>query len=228
MEKINEKQKSEQKENLPSLVETEDGLALVSGELKLIGDYKELLPRIKGNRVKGELIVKAAKIKEDMGHPLVVFDATAGLGEDSFLLAAAGFQIILCEYNKVIFSLLEDTHKRALMEDSLKEAAERMKLINGNSLEILRSMEPHSIDVVLLDPMFPAKTKNSLTNKKLQLFQRLEMPCSLEEELFEAATFVQPKKIIVKRPLKGPFLCGKKPNHSISGKTVRYDCYLNV
>jgi len=31
---------------------------------------------------------------------------------------------------------------------------------------------------------------------------------------------------VVKRPLKGPFLAGKKPSSSLTGKVVRYDVYV--
>ena len=213
----------------PKLLETEEGLALISGDLKLIGDYKKLLPRIKGNKVFSELIVKAVKIKG--ADSLSVLDATAGLGEDSFLLAAAGFDLTLCEYNDEIYRLLMDTVDRAKKAEDLKAAAMRMKVVHGDSVKLMKSMQENSldgtkVDVVLLDPMFPEKTKNSLTNKKLQLFQMLEFPCANEEELFGAALSIKPKKIVVKRPLKGPYLADQKPSYSISGKTVRFDCYI--
>ena len=54
-----------------------------------------------------ELLARAAKIK-DAEKPLVALDATAGLGEDSLILAAAGFQVKLFERNPVIHQLLED------------------------------------------------------------------------------------------------------------------------
>lgn len=40
-------------------------------------------------------------------------DATAGMGEDAFLLAASGYDVILYEQNKVIAELLRDTMRRA-------------------------------------------------------------------------------------------------------------------
>ncbi len=42
-------------------------------------------------------------------------------------------------------------------------------------------------DVVLLDPMFPARTKSAAVKKKFQLLHLIEQPCADEEELFEAA-----------------------------------------
>ena len=42
----------------------------------------------------------------------------------------------------------------------------------------------------------------------------------------QAAVSAGPRKIVIKRPLKGPFLAGRKPDYSITGKTIRYDCLL--
>lgn len=210
----------------PQLIETEGGLALVSDNLKLIGNYEELLPRIAKNKVLSERIFKAVKLK-DVANP-VVWDVTAGLGEDSFLLAAAGCVVTQLEYDDTIFALLSDAHERALHHEKLMDAANRIQIVHGDSIAWMKkkALENEKVDVIYLDPMFPAKTKNSLTNKKLQLFQMLETPCSTEEELFGAAQECHPKKIVVKRPLKGEYLAGQKPNHSFEGKTVRFDCYL--
>ena len=73
--------------------------------------------------------------------------------------------------------------------------------------------------------MFPARQKSSLINKKLQLIQKLEPPCSEETDLFDAAIKAAPDKIIVKRPLKSEFLAVRKPSYTLNGKAIRYDCY---
>ena len=72
--------------------------------------------------------------------------------------------------------------------------------------------------------MFPEKRKSSLTKKKFQLIHELEKPCDDEEELLGAALSAHPRRIVIKRPLKGPYLAGIKPDYSIKGKTIRYDC----
>ncbi|MBQ1757738.1 MAG: class I SAM-dependent methyltransferase, partial [Erysipelotrichaceae bacterium] len=41
-----------------------------------------------------------------------------------------------------------------------------------------------------------------------------------------AAIAVHPSRIIIKRPLKGPFLAGRKPDYSLPGKAIRYDVIL--
>lgn len=99
-----------------------------------------------------------------------------------------------------------------------------MKLVEGNSIDQMsKLLDP--VDVIYLDPMFPARQKSSLINKKLQLIQKLEPPCSAETELFDAAIKTRPSKIIVKRPLKSEFLAERKPSYTLSGKAIRYDCY---
>jgi 16S rRNA (guanine1516-N2)-methyltransferase len=80
--------------------------------------------------------------------------------------------------------------------------------------------------LVLLDPMFPERRKSAISKKKMQLFQKLEAPCDDEAELLDAAFAAKPRKVIVKRPPKGPFLAGRKPSYSLTGKAVRYDCYV--
>lgn len=211
------------------LEQTEHGLTLTDGALTLTGDFTRLLPRLKANNLTGELIVRAARIKNAL-MPLRVLDATAGLGEDSFLLAAAGYEVTLYEYDPVIGRLLEDALRRAAQVPELAETAARMRFVAGDSIAAMREMvrrpQPETArpDVILLDPMFPAREKSGLVKKKFQLLQQLELPCANETELLEAALSVHPRKIIIKRPAKGPQLAGRKPDYSISGKAIRYDC----
>ena len=215
------------------LVQKEYGLVLTDGKMELLGDYSKLLKRVKPSILYKELLVRAVKIKGK--EQLNVLDCTAGLGEDSFLLAAAGWDVVLCEYNDYIFPLLSDTIGRSLQSEEMKEIAGRMHCIHMDgkdcctriqNKEVLEGIGEFQPDVIFLDPMFPEKTKNSLTNKKLQLFQKLEAPCATEKELFSAALSANALKVVVKRPIKGEYLAGKIPGYSIGGKTIRYDCYV--
>ncbi|MDO4805064.1 MAG: class I SAM-dependent methyltransferase [Lachnospiraceae bacterium] len=216
----------------------ESGLSLVAGKMELRGDFGQMLRRVLGGNLQHEKLLRAARWKGMPDRPLAV-DATAGLGEDSFILAAAGYHVILCEYNPIIAALLGDALMRAQGGDSgkagsfigmecgeeLREIASRMELIEGDGAEILASLEERP-DLVYLDPMFPAKRKSGISTKKLQIFQKLEAPCVDEEALMEAAWKAGPSRIIVKRPVKGLPLAGRRPGFSIGCKTVRYDCYL--
>ncbi len=208
----------------PYLKETDHGLVLLGENMELGCDFSLLLPRVREDNLRRELLVKAAKRGDFPGEPLVV-DATAGLGEDSFLLAAAGFRVCLFEYNPLIAALLGDGLKRGAADPVLSPIVSRMSLREENSLEAMKrgDLKP---DVVLLDPMFPKRNTSGISKKKLQLFKLLEKPCEEEKEMLEAAIGLKPYKVIVKRPLKGPFLGGKKPGYSLEGKTIRYDCLV--
>ena len=202
-----------------TLVLDRDGLSLVGYGLTLRGDFEEMLRRLTNGRLSHEMLVKLAKTAAP--HPTAV-DATAGMGEDALLLAAAGYEVTLFEQDAVIAALLRDTMTRARKHPVLGEIVARMTLIEGNSIAGMASLEK-APDIIYLDPMFPARRKSGLINKKLQLLQKLEQPCTEEAELVGAAYALKPKKIIIKRPLNGAFLAGRKPSYTVKGKAIRYD-----
>jgi 16S rRNA (guanine1516-N2)-methyltransferase len=196
-------------------------LYLKKGSLAMCGDFSAEKGRLKMQRLNSELLVKAAAIK-NADHPLNIIDATAGMGEDSLLLAAAGHNVYMFERNPVIAALLFDALQRAALDPDLSAAAGRMKLTAG---DFISSPKPCIPDIVFLDPMFPAREKSGLIKKKFQLLKLLESPCSDEKELLDAALSCAPKKVIIKRPLKAPYLAGVKPMYDIKGSTIRYDCF---
>lgn len=248
---------------------TEQGLVLEKDAMSLRCDFKEMLPRVKPGKLQAELLVKASKIKRkeplhnntiqtnnkvaqsgitnDKSLPAspIAIDATAGLGQDSFLLAAAGFTVYMFEQDRIIAALLQDALDRAKSDPALANIVERMHLFAEDSISALQRLgtslsrdkqipqtsdsQPYLTvkpDVIYLDPMFPERTKSAAVKKKFQLLHHLEHPCENEEELLGAAMNIQPRKIVVKRMAKGPFLAGKKPSYSIKGKSIRYDCYV--
>jgi len=203
------------------LEKTENGLTLTDGNLSMMGDFTKMLPRLKQSNLERELLVKAARIKNP-DHRITVIDATAGMGEDSLLLAAAGFNVIMFEYDPVIAALLADSLERSAKITELAPIISRMKLINGSSINFLPEYKGLA-DVIFLDPMFPERSKSGLIKKKFQLLQKLEKPCDDELSLLQAAIKADPVKIIIKRPLKGPYLGSIKPDYSYTGKAIRVD-----
>ena len=197
------------------------GVSLTGFGLSYQGDFENMLHRVTNGRLQHEMLAKAVKTDQEN---LKAIDATAGMGEDSLLLAACGYQVTLYEQNPVIAILLKDALRRAKKNTVLKDIVSRMQLVEGDSIEHLnKRLDP--VDVIYLDPMFPGRQKSGLINKKLQLIQKLEPPCSKETALFDAAMAAQPSKIIVKRPLKSPYLDERVPSYSLKGKAIRYDCY---
>lgn len=198
----------------------DEGLELVGDGMVLRADFARMLPRLRPDRLARELLVRAARVR-GAESPTVV-DATAGLGEDSLLLAAAGFTVTMFERDSAIAALLRDALERAADEPQLAGIVERMTLVEGDSVAGLRELSVPP-DVVFLDPMFPERTKSAAVKKKFQLLHHLERPCEDEEGLLDAALAVRPRKVVIKRPAKGPWLAGVKPSHSLAGKAVRYD-----
>ncbi len=196
------------------------GIYLTGYGLSFQGDFEQMLHRITEGRLYHEMLVHITKTQKE--NPAAV-DATAGMGEDSVLLAAAGYNVTMYEQNPVIALLLKDALRRGKKNLFLKDILSRMTLVEGNSIDLMKEL-PFTPDIIYLDPMFPARKKSGLVNKKLQLIQKLEQPCVDEVQLLQSAKELNAEKIIIKRPLKGAFLAGEKPDYSIKGKAIRYDC----
>ncbi len=115
-----------------------DGLSLTDGDQAMRGDFTKLQKRLQYHNLTHELLVKVTKVKGR--EKLRVIDATAGMGEDSLLLAAAGCEVTLYEQDPVIAALLQDTMRRALEETALQEIVTRMQLVEGDSIGHLRRL----------------------------------------------------------------------------------------
>ena len=143
------------------------GLTLTDGTMELRADFGRMLPRLKQGRLQQELLVKAARAK-GVECPWAI-DATAGFGEDSLLLAAAGFTVDLYEQDCVIAALLKDALDRAADNPALATAVAHMRLHAGEDsiaglhhiTELIGQGELTYPDVVYLDPMFPERTQSS-------------------------------------------------------------------
>lgn len=114
------------------------GLSLTDGDQAMRGDFTKLQKRLQYHNLTHELLVKATKVKGR--EKLRVIDATAGMGEDSLLLAASGCEVTLFEQDPVIAALLQDTMRRALEEAALHEIVMRMQLVEGDSIDHLRKL----------------------------------------------------------------------------------------
>ena len=101
------------------------GVSLTGYGLAYQGDFENMLHRVTNGRLQHEMLVRASK-SEKPGRKAI--DATAGMGEDGFLLAAQGYEVTLYEQNPVIAVLLKDALRRAKKHPVLKEIAARMKL----------------------------------------------------------------------------------------------------
>ena len=156
-------------------------------------------------------LLRAVLGRGDDRSPPVVIDATAGLGRDAYTLARAGLEVIAVERSPVI---------AALLRDGLQRAGSDIELHVGDAVEFMGAT---NAAVVYLDPMFPETRKSALVKKEMQYFRAL-LGEDDAEALFEAAKQCATKRVVIKRPTYAPELA--KPNHTIPGKTVRFDVYV--
>ena len=199
----------------------------LNGELRV--DFDRPAARRRQQSPHRELVVQAARLRRAGESPLVV-DATAGLGRDGFLLAAAGFRVVLCERNPVVAALLRDGLARAALLPRTAAIAARIRLIAADFADGLEQLSERPA-VIYLDPMFPPRSKSAKVKQELQLLQLLEGTGGGESDaarLLQTALAAGPRKVVVKRPLKGPALAGPAPSHVLRGKAVRFDVYTGM
>ena len=79
------------------------GVSLTGYGLTYQGDFENMLHRVTNGRLQHEMLVRAAKSEKEERKAI---DATAGMGEDAFLLAAQGYEVTLYEQNPVVAVLL--------------------------------------------------------------------------------------------------------------------------
>lgn len=159
--------------------------------------------RSEATHIGGELVVKAmGGLKQATTSENLVWDLTAGIGRDSFILASAGFHVQLFERNKIIFALLDDAIQRLALQN--EEVYNRIILYNvdatkyliyndynidcnntakdniNNSTSYIDSASLDSLttsrpDIILLDPMYESGKvgKKSKVKKETQVLHRL-------------------------------------------------------
>ena len=149
-----------------------------------------------------------------------VVDATAGVGQDTFLLALMGYRVIAIERSAII---------AALLQDGLSRAGElftgRVDVIAGDTREVLPNICP-APDTVYLDPMFPPKRKHSaLAKKSVRTLRDLVGDDNDAQGLLSVCLRYATKRVVVKRPSYAEPL-KLDPSISHQGKLVRYDVYF--
>ncbi|MBA1245647.1 class I SAM-dependent methyltransferase [Pseudomonas japonica] len=171
----------------------------------------------------GQMIAKAAGLQP--GVRPHVLDATAGLGQDAFVLATLGCRMDLIERQPIIAQLLRDGLERARGDTEVAAIVARMNLHHGNAIELMRSWQGDTPQVVYLDPMFPHREKSALVKKEMRLFRPLVGDDLDAPALLEAALALATHRVTVKRPRKAPPIEGPAPSFTLEGKSSRYDIY---
>ena len=180
---------------------------------------------------KGQMIAKAIGLKSAY-RPTVV-DATAGLGQDAFVLASLGCHMTLVERSPIIYQLLHDGIQRAknTTDHDVLEIVSNIQLVHANSSDYLQRLA-QPIDVIYLDPMFPERNKKAQVNKSMQAFQVVVGEDLDAGELLAIALQKALYRVVVKRPRKAPSIDEQyshwelpAPNVVLAGKSTRFDVY---
>ena len=190
------------------------------GPVKVDFASPAMMHRRKGGQ--NEMLGRAIGIKGNR-HPWV-FDATAGLGRDAYVLADLGCNVTLVERSAVLAFVLQEGLNRAVISqfNEVREAAARMSVRCEDSTEIRATPD----QVIYLDPMFEERKGTAASKKDLSVLQALHGHHADDQRLIDWA-FAQPvSRIVVKRPLKAPPLTVSPPSHALKGKSVRFDVYV--
>lgn len=175
----------------------------------------------------GRAEARAMPIVKAVGEARTVVDATAGLLGDAFLLAVAGFEVTAIERSALVHLLAQDGLERAERDPRLSELlGGRLKVVHADAREWLtaRVGTAEAPDAVVIDPMFPPKTKKSALPRKEMVALREVVGADLDAaELLAAARACARQRVVLKRGDDAPELA--KPDWSIEGTTVRFDVW---
>ena len=214
----------------PQLIETDQGLALDVGDGHPVRiDLVKLDTTSGPGRRLTTPLLKAIGIRKGNPHRPRVVDATAGFGEDTWLLASAGCRVLAIERQPIVATLLRDALNRAATVQP--HVAERIDLWQGDAATWLRNAarsgaaESHPRpDVVYLDPMFPAGRKTA-ERKPMKVLRAMSGDDADADTLLAAALAVGARRVVVKRPTKAPPLGDRPATVSHHGRAVRFDVY---
>lgn len=173
-----------------------------------------------------EALLQAAAGNYKGAPPLIVFDATAGMGRDAMILAShPRLKVCMFERNLIIHTLLSDALRRARSDESLTLP----KLMPCGGIEQAPGLGI-APDVIYYDPMFPPRRKSALVKKEMRQFKLLVGEDPDIEEYLTLACSMASKKVVLKRPEDAPqVVCGSlKPSYTIKGGSCRFDVYVRM
>ncbi|QDU70724.1 class I SAM-dependent methyltransferase [Mucisphaera calidilacus] len=220
---------------------TDAGLTLIDPEGREIRpDWAQLDIRSGPGRSQKAPLFRAIASKHQRLAGLTLLDTTAGWGEDTLLLLAAGCRVIACERHPVIAQLLADAARRFAATDRIPDLDKRLTLLHVDACELLTGVitptplwgsDPDpvtGIDAALIDPMFPAERKAGERQAMKSLRAVVGDADTDDHRLLEAALEACVPRVAVKRPRRAACLGGRTPHHAVVGRGFRFDVYLNL
>ncbi|WP_343183057.1 class I SAM-dependent methyltransferase [Buchnera aphidicola (Neophyllaphis podocarpi)] len=176
--------------------------------------------------INNEFIAKSVGIKNKY-FPKII-DATAGLGNDSFILSYLGCNVIMIERNPIIYLLLRNALDRTYLNATTAGwTKKRLRLIYQSSFEIFKKIKKKP-DVIYLDPMFPiTNKKKSKSKKEIELLKKIVGEDKDADTLLKYAISLASTRVVVKRPLYASPLNNIKTSSFIKTGNYRFDIYFN-
>jgi len=184
-----------------------------------------ILHRLKYGKGRGQNLAKAVGMKSNKNR--TIFDATAGLGYDAFILASLGANVTLIERSKIMYNLLKDGLAEARSYGGeISKIISRMNLIFGDSKLILPDLLP---EVILIDTMYKDRKKTALVKNDMRLVRDIVGTDPDYIELIGVALNQASNRVVIKQPRYAYPIDNIKPySHQILGKTIRYDVYMKT
>jgi 16S rRNA (guanine1516-N2)-methyltransferase len=164
------------------------------------------------NSIYKEPLAKALGLKKGEAKP-VVLDATAGMLVDSLLIHSFGCKVIAFERNPIAAILGLNTLKMSNINiDFYYESA-----INFEGC----------VDVIYFDPMYgEEKNSKTLPKKEMRIFRKV-VGNDKDADTIAKKLKTKSRRLVIKRSVKAsPIL--ENPSMQITGKSTRYDVYLNT
>lgn len=216
-----------------------DGLVLTCGPMGLTltarGTDQPLslhLDFVRGPQ--GYRLAHAGQAREDLIRALgrlprgsTVLDASTGLGRDSLVLAARGFQVSALERHPILAALFSDALQRAARHPALESVLARLDFHLADARAWL-AQNDLLFDAAIFDPMFPPRRKDAAVKKEMQIVHRL-LGANADPDAPATLAVLRRhvrRRVLVKRPLHAPHLGGLTPAHELRGRSTRFDIYL--
>ena len=199
--------------------------------------YRQRL--LRGGRQK-EPVARA--VMNGLEDGALMFDATAGLGRESMILAHAGAKVVSFERQLPIWIILNDALKRVQGSrffpftlpvlspiGTIKDYSLALAGTDNHSLTLANDLNNARPEVIYYDPMFPERENSAQVKKDMFVFQQVIGEDKDIIEFLELALELAVKRVVLKRPSYAPPLAvaGLERSYFVDGGQCRFDCYVH-
>ena len=169
------------------------------------------------------------KLNEAQRRSIHVIDATAGLGQDGWIIACQGCKTTLLEQSSLVAAMLHHAIEYAARQPTLASIANHVEVINVRSQDYLAQADNViKPDIIYLDPMFPSKKKQAKVKKGMQFLQAL-LPETDNRHLLKHALDAATNRVVVKRPTGADVIAGTEnwggQLTTVETDATRFDIY---